>query len=349
MAASSKPKPLILDNIDEEYYPISPEILASFPKFRPPVDFFRFNEKIAQLLPYTRKGVRLSTEQVEEVALMCTEDVLFVSRSDLPIYGHHIAKQIELVLLDVNFKPVEVVRLVKAALIIRIEALIDQPVLPVFEALQKDLMVLTELLWKDKHVIKLFMRVLNTGKYNLAEHMLSSIIIGIWYYIYVTSGTDFTRKKLDQLALAFALMNIGMSKIPPFILGKEQNLTIAERGRIDQHTAETLRILNKLDQKAIEILQAASEHHERLDASGPSAKARPVSTVGRVAAIADAFSAMLTERHYAKAQAVTDIMQELLNDRRLDKALVTPLANAYLTKALNAPDVVSVTVDPVPA
>ena len=29
-------------NIDEEYYQISAEILSSFPKYRPPVDLFRF-------------------------------------------------------------------------------------------------------------------------------------------------------------------------------------------------------------------------------------------------------------------------------------------------------------------
>jgi len=343
MAASSKPKPLILDNIDEEYYPISSEILASFPKFRPPVDFFRFNEKIAQLLPYSRKGVRLTAKQVEEVALMCAADVLFVSRSDLPIYGAHIAKQIELVLLDVNFKPVEVVRLVKSALKLRIEALIDQPVLPVFAALQKDLMVFTEVLWKDKHTIKLFMRGLHMGKYDLAEHMLNSMIIGIWYYIYVTSGTDFSRKQLDQLSQAFVLMNIGMCKIPIFILAKEQQLTVAERGRIDSHTVETLRILQKLEQTSTAVLQAASEHHERLDAAaGSLSKARQVSTVGKVAAIADVFSAMLTERQYATAHSVTEIMQELLTDRRIDKALVTPLANAYLTKSLDAPELVPV-------
>ena len=38
-------------NINEEYYQISGEILSSFPKFRPPVDLFRFREDIAVLAP----------------------------------------------------------------------------------------------------------------------------------------------------------------------------------------------------------------------------------------------------------------------------------------------------------
>ena len=43
-------------NINEEYYQISGEILSSFPKFRPPVDLFRFREDIAVLAPYCVKG-----------------------------------------------------------------------------------------------------------------------------------------------------------------------------------------------------------------------------------------------------------------------------------------------------
>ena len=37
-------------NISEEYYQISEAILDSFPKYRLPLDLFRFKEDIAQLL-----------------------------------------------------------------------------------------------------------------------------------------------------------------------------------------------------------------------------------------------------------------------------------------------------------
>ena len=85
-------------NINEEYYQISSEILSSFPKYRPPVDLFSFREDIAVLAPYCRKGDRLSNAQVEEVAQLCADGMLFVSRSDHPIYSRHIVKQLDLVL-----------------------------------------------------------------------------------------------------------------------------------------------------------------------------------------------------------------------------------------------------------
>ena len=71
-------------NINEEYYQISTEILASFPKYRPPVDLFSFREDIKVLAPYCKKGVRLSNEQVEEVARLCAEGDLFGSPHLLP-------------------------------------------------------------------------------------------------------------------------------------------------------------------------------------------------------------------------------------------------------------------------
>lgn len=95
-------------NINEEYYQISGEILSSFPKFRPPVDLFRFREDIAVLAPYCVKGSRLSTEQVDEVAQLCANGDLFVSRSDHHIYSRHIVKQLDLVLQDNNLKEAEI-------------------------------------------------------------------------------------------------------------------------------------------------------------------------------------------------------------------------------------------------
>ena len=94
----------IPQNINEEYYQISTEILSSFPKYRPPVDLFTFRDDIGVLAPYSRKGVRLSNEQVEEVAQLCSTGDLFVSRTDHPIYSRHIVKQLDLVLQDHNLK-----------------------------------------------------------------------------------------------------------------------------------------------------------------------------------------------------------------------------------------------------
>ena len=85
MAEQSRQARDIPQNINEEYYQISTEILASFPKYRPPVDLFSFREDIKVLAPYSKKGVPLSNEQVEGEARLCAAADLFESRSDHPI------------------------------------------------------------------------------------------------------------------------------------------------------------------------------------------------------------------------------------------------------------------------
>ena len=126
-------KAAVPDNISEEYYQISEEILSSFSKYRPPVDLFRFREDIALLYPLYRKGQRLTNEQVEEAQTLCREGSLFVSRSDHPIYVEHIAKQADLVLVDANLKESEAADILLRALGMRLTAFYEQPVLACFE------------------------------------------------------------------------------------------------------------------------------------------------------------------------------------------------------------------------
>lgn len=102
MAEQARKAREIPQNINEEYYQISSEILSSFPKYRPPVDLFSFREDIMVLAPYCKKETRLTNEQVEELAALCAEGNLFVSRSDHHIYSRHIVKQLDLVLQDKN-------------------------------------------------------------------------------------------------------------------------------------------------------------------------------------------------------------------------------------------------------
>ena len=172
-------KAAVPDNISEEYYQISEEILSSFSKYRPPVDLFRFREDIAQLYPLYRKGQRLTNEQVEEVQALCREGSLFVSRSDHPIYVEHIAKQADLVLVDANLKESEAADILLRALGMRLTAFYEQPVLACFEPLYKDVMVLTEYLAQDRFRARLFMRRLFTEDAALVPHSLNVLAVGV--------------------------------------------------------------------------------------------------------------------------------------------------------------------------
>ena len=329
--------PTVPANIDEEYYQIGEEILSSFPKFRPPVDLFRFKEEALTLVPLIRKGQRLTNEQAEEARALCLSGDLFVARSDHPIYSEHMVKQLDLVLQDSNLKESELADICMRALIMRYEAFAEQPVRPVLDPLYKDLMVFTEILWQDKHRIKLFMRRL-LREHSLSKHAFNSLIVGTWLLLRVMEGGELRRRELDRAALAFFLQNIGMAKIPSFIRNKLGCLKAEEFEKVLLHPALSYKIMQKLDLGFDELAQATLEHHERLDGTGypQKSKARQISRIGRISAVADSFSAMIAKRPYAEAKTPALAAQELAADqKRYDGQLTGYLAAALLTGSVN--------------
>jgi hypothetical protein len=336
MSQRSKAKSTVPANIDEEYYQISEEILSSFPKFRPPVDLFRFNEEALTLVPLIRNGQRLANEQVEEVHALCHVGGLFVSRSDHPIYSEHMVKQLDLVLQDSNLKEAEIADICTRALIMRYDAFAEQPVRPVFDPLYKDIMVFTEILWQDKHKIKLFMRRL-LREHSLSNHAFNSLVVGIWLLLRIMEGGELRRRDLDRAALAFFLQNIGMAKIPTFILNKPGNLKTEELDKLVLHPALSYKIMQKLELAFDELAQASMEHHERLDGTGypQKSKGQQISRIGRIAAVADPFSAMIAKRSYAEAKESAQAAQELAADqKRYDAQLTGYLVTAFLTGSM---------------
>ncbi len=316
-------------DINEEYYQISAEIMASFPRYRPPVDLFVFREDIAVLAPYSRKGTRLSNEQVEEVTELCASGNLFVSRSDHHIYSRHIVRQLDL-------KEAEIANICIHALYLRYAEFYEQPVKAVFDPLYRDVMVVTEYLAKDPQRINAFMRRL-FRRYEPAKHAVNTMIVGLW--LWLRNAGDFQRKNLDRMALALLVHDIGMSKVPPFILTKKGSLKPEEREKILPHSLLSVKIMQKMEVVFDDLLQICFEHHERLDGSGypQRIKGGQIPATAALAAVADSFAAMITERSYAPAKEPKVAAQELAADQRYNVSVARLLLAAFANDALGTP------------
>lgn len=328
------------ERISEEYYQISPEILTSFPKFRLPLPLFRYREEVGQLLPIVQKGERISTEQQEHIRELCEEGDLFVSRADYPIYSKHICKQLDLILVDKNLKDAEIASICIQALSMRMGDFIEQPVKPVFELLYRDLMTFGEYIWIDKYRLKTFMRRINR-KHTLINHSINSLFIGLWLLTanQASGEMQLKRKEYDRTITALAFHDIGMSKIPAFILSKSIPLKPEEKEKIPPHTLVGAKIAQKMDLGWDELVQATMEHHERLDGSGYPRRIRDteISKIGRLTALADSFSAMICERAYAPAKDPAEAATELVNAPHLyDNKLALILRNSIVSKAFGS-------------
>lgn len=330
MSAKRTSANAVPENINEEYYQISTEILSSFPRYRPPVDLFFFREDIAVLAPFSRKGARLSNEQVEEVAALCEAGNLFVSRSDHHIYFELMIKQLDLVLQDHNLKESEIVSICIDALKMRYDAFYNQPVKNAFDPLLRDVLVLTEYLMGDKTRINAFMRRL-FKEHSPANHALNTMITGLWMRF--KRPEELLRKELDNLAVGLLIHDVGMSKMPPFLLSRKGPLKNDEKEKLMVHPLQSAKILQKMELAANDPVYACFQHHERLDGSGypQHSKGDQIHIAGRICAVADSFSAMISERPYAPAIEPLKAATELSENPGYDSSLARLLVGAYAT------------------
>lgn len=128
----------------------------------------------------------------------------------------------------------------------------------------------------------------------------------------LAENLNLSDESLRALRIAGLLHDIGKIGIPDQILKKPGKLTDEEYGIMKQHV-----LLSEMMIKNIpylnDVLDAVAHHHERYDGRGyPYQKAGDeIPLLGRIMALADAFSAMSLDRPYRKGMDWGAIRQEL--------------------------------------
>ncbi len=334
---SAKQKMDVPDGLSEEFYQINKDILGSFNKYRPPLNIFRFKEDVARIMPYFQVGGRLSNEQVEELAGLTDEGLVFVSRADHAVYVKHISYQLDLVLIDKNLQEKEIADIFQQAMTRRLGEFLDQPVPAVFAKLWTDLMVLTEYLWNDPKRIRALTRRLHP-EHSLPNHAFNSGIMGLALHIRLNAKNfeegGMKRKSFDHLAAGLFLHDMGMTKIPPFIREKPKPLLPDERSKVLQHPMLGYEMLAKLDLKFPEVEACVLEHHERLTGTGYPRKiaGAALSPAGRLCGVADSYCAMTVKRPHAEALDPLKAVSALSQDGGYDPEMTKHLQAMVVTQ-----------------
>lgn len=120
---------------------------------------------------------------------------------------------------------------------------------------------------------------------------------------------------LERLGVVGLLLDIGKIKLPRELLLKNDQLTSEEFETIKQHVNHSLDILSETPNLHPDILQGIAQHHERENGSGYPAGISQgnISLFGRMAAIADTFSALTNPRPYAEAATPHEALQAMSN------------------------------------
>jgi putative nucleotidyltransferase with HDIG domain len=139
---------------------------------------------------------------------------------------------------------------------------------------------------------------------------------------------------LTDLEVAAYMHDLGKIGVPEAILGKPGRLTSKEYEEVKKHPLITNKILEAIDLPQ-HIVDAAVQHHERLDGRGYplGLEGESISAFARIIAVADVFDALTTTRFYRDAMTVEASLTILCEgidteyDRKVVLALVSALEN----------------------
>jgi diguanylate cyclase (GGDEF)-like protein/putative nucleotidyltransferase with HDIG domain len=132
------------------------------------------------------------------------------------------------------------------------------------------------------------------------------------YAVFLAQRIGLDDEMLRTIQLAGLLHDIGKIGIPDVVLRKPSKLTADEYGMFQQHVALGDAIVRDVP-NAETVRAGILHHHERWDGNGYLAglEGEEIPLIGRILAVADAFSAMTTTRPYRKALPLTEALKRL--------------------------------------
>ena len=181
---------------------------------------------------------------------------------------------------------------------------------------------ITESIQRNPDAILLLNRLHQKSDYELRRAMDSSITM-------ITFGRSlqFANERLEILGLAGMLLDVGKIRIPDEVLNKAGMLTAGEYQMMKEHVQYSVDLVLEanggLPQGVADIIL---QHHERQDGSGypKGLKGDQISMEGGMAAIADSFSALTSERCFAEPMSPSSALNQLyaMRGKVFDEALV---------------------------
>ena len=152
------------------------------------------------------------------------------------------------------------------------------------------------------------------------------------YSMMIANAIGFNEKQKSALLYGTVIHDIGKIGIPGKILNKNGRLSEEEYLLIQSHPEKGYHIL-----KDVYFLEdticVVYQHHERYDGKGypRGLKGTQISLLARIAAIADTFDAMTSDRAYRKALSKEVALKELINNKgtQFDPNLVDVFISEY--------------------
>ncbi|UCZ57681.1 HD-GYP domain-containing protein [Desulfurispirillum indicum] len=168
---------------------------------------------------------------------------------------------------------------------------------------------MTDSIFRNQNALLSLGRIRNQDQYTFQHSVSVSVLMMIFAK---SQGYDIdTIHHIGQGAL---LHDIGKVKVPNEILNKPGKLTDEEFAIMKQHATYSGEILSGTPEISPICVEVAAQHHERWDGSGypKGLKGDQISPYAQMAAVADVYDAITSDRCYHKGQHPTVVLRRLL-------------------------------------
>jgi len=165
------------------------------------------------------------------------------------------------------------------------------------EVVERVVASLAENLLEDSRALVSLVELKNADEYTYTH----SVHVGI-LAMFLSLHTEL-RDKVEEVGLGALLHDIGKAEIPPSILNKPGPLTQQEMKQIKRHPVAGYEKLKKSGETRQIVLDCVLYHHETMDGNGypEGRKSYNLPLTARIAAIADKYDALTTDRPYRQA------------------------------------------------
>lgn len=314
-----------------EFYQLGKPVFERLAKARAPLAYYRLDEQGRRVEKFADKNDYLPRELYMAIARACEKGTLLVARNDRDVYIDVFSKRPELVLADPHLLPEEVALILHQGLSNSLGDFFHQPLNENLETLTRDVKTLVEWLIQEPENVH-FLKEWFGHEASLVPHCIAAMAGGLGLCMADRSQPPH-RESLERLALGLVLHDLGVTKVPGFILGKQGPLKMAEMESVRQHPLTGAKMLRSLGVEDPVVFQCVIDHHERIDGSGypRGVSGERLTRPGRIAGLCDSFAAMTTDRPYAKAVPTGDAVHLLARDQaRYDRLLARALVRFML-------------------
>jgi len=122
------------------------------------------------------------------------------------------------------------------------------------------------------------------------------------FSLIIGKSLHYTHNELKKLGVGALFHDVGKTRVNKEILNKPSELNPEELKAMQRHPVLSVELLRAVPGMSMESMRVALEHHERISGKGypRGLKGNEISVFGKIAAIADVYDAMTTDRVYQK-------------------------------------------------